>query len=740
MEGADLTKLLWASLPALAVLGVWGGIAQLDRDHQLKVVGGKATVSLFPSILEANGLKIATSRTVAVDLAVVEESVSFKAKQSDMKFTLTEGRLNRVTGGQVRFEGGLDISQKSAKLDLDGFKVASSQNVNDGLQVRAGEGDNEFVLFDLANPRTLFDVQDLKLYVSDMDVMVSLECAQRLGKTELAGTLIGTMTVALEVETVDGSSIPVAPPAPAAAAGPIDVAISDMGSLGVLGRVGTYPNGRNGLTMSTTSCNVGTQNIPWAAPMQVNHPVIAMNLYRIKDGKFEQVGWSWLKHGFYATNSPGCGTCQHPGGSNPGAQLGPGCSDTYGPGNNGDRLYLGGRDEVNPFTGVWTCQNSYFSNYQNDCIRRNNGSGLDAVAHRLEVHDADMGNAGAQYFYEAYYINANETTNKYNNIASRQASMTWSGAAWSIQNSGTPHALGPAINRWGDMRSTATPRTEGDVIVAVKVTELGGGMYNYEYAVYNHDLDRQVREFTVPVPETAVVQNIGFRDIDKDATNEWVGTFVDGKVQWATGVQGSSTANPLKYSSVFNFRFDANVPPAPGLIKMGLFKSGSNPELTAATRAPLNLQPAATYTISNGALLGGNLQSLAHSDDNRLELGPLSAGTRQGSGIIGSLTAPISTVSNLTFGVESKNSVSSTSGGVQTAELWNWTTSNWELVDTRATTVNDSLMVVTVSTNASRFVNSSTREMRFRVLHSSNAGAIGSRWTMHFDQIGIQVN
>lgn len=736
MEDAGLTKLLWASLPAIAVLGVWGGIAQMDKDHQLKVVGGKTTVSFFPSVLEANGIKIDTSGTVAGDLPGVEESISFKAKRSDMKFTLTEGRLNRVTGGQVQFEGAMNLNQKGETLKIDGFKVASSKNVNDGLQVRAGEGDNEYVIFDLVSPRTLFDVKDLTLYVSDMDVMISLDCAQRLGKPELAGTLVGTMSVALEVETVDGSSITEAPPAPFSMEAPIDVAISNMSSLTVLGRVGAYPNGRNGLSMSTTSCNVGTQNIPWSAPMNVNHPVIAMNLYRIKDGKFEQVGWSWLKHGFFATNSPGCGTCQHPGS---GSLLGPGCSDTYGTGNNGDRFYLGGRDEVNPLTGVWTCQNSYFSNYQNDCVRRNTGSGLDAVAHRLEVHDADMGNAGAEYFYEAYYINTNET-DKYNNVASRQASMTWTGASWTIQNSGVVQAMGPAINRWGDMRSTATPRTEGDVIVAVKVTALGGGMYNYEYAVYNHDLDRQVREFTVPVPDTATVQNIGFRDIDKDGSNEWAGTFVDGKVQWATGTQGSSTANPLKYSSVFNFRFDANVPPAPGLIQMGMFKSGSNPELIAATRTPLNLQPAANFTVSNGVQISGNLQSLEKSDDNRLKLGPTSEGSRSGTGLTGSLTAPIASLSNLTFGIESSNSISNTSGGSQTSELWNWTTSNWELIDTRATTQNDGLAVITISSNASRFVNASTREVRFRVLHNSNAGVAGSRWTMEIDHVGVQVN
>ena len=122
-----MTKLLWASLPALAVLGVWGGIAQIDKDHQLKVVGGKATISLFPSVLEAHGIKIDTDRAVATDLAGAEESVSFKARSSDMQFTLSEGRLNRVTEGQVHFDANLRIFKEKQLVEIEGFRVASSK-------------------------------------------------------------------------------------------------------------------------------------------------------------------------------------------------------------------------------------------------------------------------------------------------------------------------------------------------------------------------------------------------------------------------------------------------------------------------------------------------------------------------------------------------------------------------------------------------------------------------------------
>ena len=44
------------------------------------------------------------------------------------------------------------------------------------------------------------------------------------------------------------------------------------------------------------------------------HPVIGQNLYQWHDGLFRQVGQSWLKHGFCALQSGGCGSCQPAGG------------------------------------------------------------------------------------------------------------------------------------------------------------------------------------------------------------------------------------------------------------------------------------------------------------------------------------------------------------------------------------------------------------------------------------------
>src|SRR5262245_35970076 len=116
--------------------------------------------------------------------------------------------------------------------------------------------------------------------------------------------------------------------------------------------VGNYTslNGIEAFAIGTTSCNIGNMNVLWQANNN-NHPVIGQSVYKLKNGRFEQLGMSWLKHGFTALtdNLCGCG-CSGQGGS----VLGVGCSDPYGSGLNGSQASLGPRWQVNAHTGVFT--------------------------------------------------------------------------------------------------------------------------------------------------------------------------------------------------------------------------------------------------------------------------------------------------------------------------------------------------------------------------------------------------
>jgi hypothetical protein len=513
-----------------------------------------------------------------------------------------------------------------------------------------------------------------------------------------------------------------------------------MSSLTSLGRLGTFPNGRNGLSMSTTSCNVGAHPINWYAPMNQNHPVIAMNLYRLHNNRFEHVGLSWLKHGFLSTNSSGCGSCQQPPGG--GNQLGLNCTDTYGTGNNGDRTYLGERKEVNPFTGYWECRGSWFSNYVDDCVRRNNsGSVTNAVDHRLEVLDADLNVAGAEFLYEAYYILQNDV-DKYNNIGYRRSTVNWTGSQWSFNNNTAAIVRAPALTYWDPNAQIATPRTEGDAWVGVKVLDLGGGNYRYLYVVYVHDLDRQIREFSVPVLAGANVSNIAFRDVDQDAGNNWAGTYANGKVTWSTQTHAQNpNANSLKYSSAYNFEFDADVAPAAGptTVMLGQFKPGTVPYLLRAQlQAPLagSVGPTAYQVLFGVEQPGAGLLDLLDNDGSRLlvrEAPPLGLGTPSTHVEVTSV-ASIETPSALKFGLISSTTGIPASAVTQRISMFDYQANQWVVVDTRPATSSDQLVEVTPS-NPARFIQPGTRTMRTRVALIDPGTLFSFGWLMRVDQV-----
>jgi hypothetical protein len=208
------------------------------------------------------------------------------------------------------------------------------------------------------------------------------------------------------------------------------------------------------------------------------------------------------------------------------------------------------------------------------------------------------------------------------------------------------------------MRSFAEPRTQGDVIVAVDVTDNGNGTWHYEYAVYNHDLDRQVDSFSIPVPFGSNVTNVGFRDIDQNGGNQWGWTVANGAVTWETG------NNPLMYSSVFNFRFDCNVEPAGTNAALSLFKPGSPSELVARTTGPLVFQHPASFLNVNTATTSGTLASLFDRDDNRLHLAK-TIRSNTPIGIETSTTGPLGPVTKITIGVESSDTSPAASGSIR---------------------------------------------------------------------------
>src|SRR5262249_21277810 len=133
---------------------------------------------------------------------------------------------------------------------------------------------------------------------------------------------------------------------------------------------------------------------------------------------------------------------------------------------------------------------------------------------------------------------------------------------------------------------------DGLFIIGFKATDLGGGQWHYEYALYNMNCDRSAKGFHVPVPSGVTVINIGFHDVDYHSGEPyspqgWSGSCCSGSMDWDTQAFGANpNANSLRWGTLYNFRFDANAPPKFANASIDLFKPGSPSSVSVQIVAP----------------------------------------------------------------------------------------------------------------------------------------------------------
>ncbi len=527
-----------------------------------------------------DGVRIPVSGTTRTFLATNVQNAPFRVENGAfLGFASGEPFL-------LQHEGGFTLAASGAAVEpafLYDFQIELDPAMDaDWMKISSGSGPS---LFEVRNATPIFDEPTGTLIVNMGDLVMSAEYARRLGEPALEGRRIGTIEVRLSsalirTEREDLIDKPGGHPPF------VDVKLGELYGIDWEGRTGTYPNGMLGLSLATTSCNVGTLDVPWRAPMDERHPTIGMALFRLMNDRLEMIGQSWSKHGFFALSNSQCTPCQNP--SN-GTYLGVGCSDTYSVGNNASQYYLGARSEVNPHSGEWECVGSTFDGTPVDCQRSYFGNEPNGVNHRLEVAEADLDLPGAQYFYEGIYY-VKDDTFIINNIGWRECNMSWVGGftGWDFNTMGPGilPILGSVIGTWGDQMDTelAAPG-DGQFMLATKVTDLGGGQWHYEYACYNRSSDRAVREFKIPV-NNANVTNVGFHDTDPDGGNDWIADVSNGFVTWSSDEYGSLKTNPISAQKMFNFRFDSDQAPVAVQAIAGLFKPGAEMEFLLDTQAP----------------------------------------------------------------------------------------------------------------------------------------------------------
>jgi len=365
------------------------------------------------------------------------------------------------------------------------------------------------------------------------------------------------------------------------------------------GRIGTYPNGQQAWGVQTTSCNTGTVNVPWLRDMNIDHPQMGMWMYRLFNGRLEQIStFAGVKHGFTSTNSPGCGamSCQNPG---TGSIIGIGCSDTYGAGLNSDNYWLGPSEEVNAWLGTWTARGSLFdrgfpdvgSPQNTDGIRSLNSTmatNMGAIGNRMAIRDSDLGLAGATYYYTGYYVVRGEPeANRANNMTHRRVTTSWAGSSWNFSHPDSTQFNDSPLYRWSgaNVSSNTNGGDDGRFYIAVKVTGPVNGRYHYEYVVHNRDNHRGGGSLRIPVCATALVLNPSFRDIDTDPNNDWTYS------RTATEIVFTAGSLKQRWNSIYNFAFDSDAAPVAASLSIDQYDAGAGaPWVSIASQGPGDLR------------------------------------------------------------------------------------------------------------------------------------------------------
>lgn len=373
-----------------------------------------------------------------------------------------------------------------------------------------------------------------------------------------------------------------------------DVVYSDCTSVANFGAVG----GIRAYALGSHTCNIGDENLAWGSTT----PLLAMNAYRLHEGRLLQIGLSFVKNGTGAAAGSGCGLpCNGQGGS----VLGAGCLDVYGSSFNGIHSILGPRSAVNAFTGAYPGAS---------------GPTGTVIDKRLQVSESLLGTPGALYFVEGVYVAPDDAfnDNAHNNASYKRVTVT--GANFDMSVTGHVMQVGvPALHAWQahglgagvpdpsvEVQTVDVP-SEGRFHVLHKVQDLGGGQWRYDYAVFNLNSHRSASTLEIPLPVGAVVTNLGFHDVSYHSgepydPTDWGVQVTASAVRWSspqTFAQNPNT-NALRWGTQYNFWFDANVGPAPSLAQLGLFRPGTPDALDFTVLAPGGAAPAFTRNDCNG--------------------------------------------------------------------------------------------------------------------------------------------
>jgi hypothetical protein len=588
-----------------------------------KMIVENGSVTMALDLNRLNGISSTTQNLQQVRFAIAANSFFPILIFNDLFRGMEPGSMALIPQNSAALPAALNASLNRLVVE----KLPSGQ----GFDLAVRDSHTGFTFFNLQGHQYDYDATAQSLGITNGRLLVSKELANALGRPSDAGSTAGTISIGAAMQPIQITEIANGQPtsavmpamqhaagseAPTLVSGP-DVIVGEIEDVNQLDQqvIGTQV----GLAIGTDSCNNGDQPIDWFASPSNDHPVVPQNLYRMSGGadnteRFQQIGQSWMKHTFEALEESVCGTC-NTNNCQTGTHLCPGCSDPYVSFLNGDQNQIGSRAWINPFTGSFPSGND--GNGQ-PIVDDHTNHVHDAVSHRILVETSDIipaQNPGATYFGEAAYIAPFEYTwcqshpgecNMFNNFSYRRFSVSGGPTAFSFSPVGNTVRMQPAIQAWVATGATVNqiepdPGTDGIWFMGYKVTNPSAGVWHYEYALFNMNLDRAIQSFSVPLGPGV---NLSFVDFHAPPQHPgWLYDNIPGgqgysSTPWSNDYQPGNTsitwncetfaqnqnANAIRWGTLYNFRFDADQAPQTANATVGFFKTGS--PMTVEIQAP----------------------------------------------------------------------------------------------------------------------------------------------------------
>lgn len=573
--------------------------------------GGAGRFELRADYLPDYGLEIVVEGRAASD--VVADRVEVRDLGS-LSLHAPAGNFAEFLDGRLQLATGIVLRHAGREVSLERLTATpglSRENSHPVLRLTDGQGRH---LLTLSHLHIIADAKDQLLTIHNADVTATATLAKLLNLPVLAGTPLGMAWLDLNLH--------VPPDADTSGIGPddetrglscsgrpfwpqdgnqVDIALIGIGTVAYQGRT-SEPKPRVKVAPSATLKNVSAGDAVWVPKFSQiaeytfeprdQHPFLVWNMYRIADGRIEQLGGSGVKHAFLTINFNCTINC----GSN--NILWPGCEDVYSASTNDRNQNQGPRGDIDPAGGLFFSTCSFFDP---GCVG-NQTNDSTSFENRLLVDESELATPGAEYFLDSWYV-VQHDVGIFNSMGYHPITPTVAGDGWSFPTG--PFAEGPALAEWvalGDPDPladhvqitvpSATPdaaypddQPQGHLRVLARATEVEPGVWRYNYAVMNFDFSRSLDRFDIPMAAGAALLDSEFRSpvVDGVAGDPWTISRSGNTLSFVAPAN-----NTLRWFSLYNFEIETDARPADtlGNVILHAAEAGSPATVTAKVVAP----------------------------------------------------------------------------------------------------------------------------------------------------------